>query len=64
MPGYRRDAYKDAIDRVRSQHSDSIRHANLSVECPKCGSRQVITDDPVMRVCLKCGYEFIPPSPR
>jgi ribosomal protein L37AE/L43A len=60
MPGYRRDAYRDAIDRVRSQHADSIKKANVTVECPRCGTRQVITESPGMRVCVKCGFEFRP----
>jgi len=59
-PGYRRDAYSDAIDRVRSQHSDSIKHASVTVECPRCKTKQVITEAPGMRVCLKCGFEFRP----
>ncbi len=58
MPGYRKDAYRDAIDKVRSAHSDSIKHASLTVECPRCGTRQVITEAPGMRVCVKCGFEF------
>lgn len=57
-PGYRRDAYRDAIDKVRSQHEDSVKPSHSTVECPKCGTRQVITDAPGMRRCLKCGYEF------
>ncbi len=61
MPrGYRRDAYSDAIDKVRSEHSGSIKHANLTVECPRCRMKQVITDTPGMRVCVKCGFEFRP----
>ncbi len=59
-PGYRKDAYRDAIDRVRSQHSAGIKHASVTVECPRCKTRQVITDAPGMRVCLKCGFEFRP----
>ena len=59
-PGYRRDAYSDAIDKVRSQHSGSIKHASLTVECPRCGTRQVITDAPGLRTCVKCGFEFRP----
>ena len=60
MPGYRRDAYGDAIDKVRSEHAGTIKHANLTVECPRCRTRQVITDAPGMRVCVKCGFEFRP----
>ncbi len=59
-PGYRRDAYSDAIDRIRSQHADSIKHAKLTVECPKCGTKQVIAETPGRRVCVKCGFEFRP----
>ena len=59
-PGYRKSAYGDAIDKVRSQHSDSIRGANVTVECPRCGTRQVISETPGMRVCVKCGFEFRP----
>ncbi len=57
-PGYRRDAYRDAIEKVRSEHSDSIKPAHGTVECPRCGTRQVLTDTPGMRRCLKCGFEF------
>jgi len=57
-PSRRRDAYRDAIEKVRSQHSGSIKHATATVECPRCGTRQVLTDAPGMRVCLKCGFEF------
>lgn len=57
-PGYRRDAYSDAINRVRSEHESSIKPAHPTVECPKCGTRQVITDTPGMRTCVKCGFEF------
>lgn len=61
-PGYRRDGYTDAINRVRSEHSESVKHANMTVECPRCGTRQVITDAPGMRVCVKCGFEFRRPQ--
>lgn len=61
MPaGFKRDAYSDAINKVRSEHSESVKHANLTVECPRCRTRQVITDTPGMRVCVKCGFEFRP----
>ena len=61
MPrGYRRDAYSDAINKVRSEHSGSIKHASVTVECPRCKTRQVITETPGMRVCVKCGFEFRP----
>ncbi|MDV3277950.1 MAG: hypothetical protein LYZ69_05725 [Nitrososphaerales archaeon] len=59
-PRGRRDAYSDAIEKVRSQHRDSIKPARSTVECPSCGTRQVIPDTPGMRRCLKCGYEFRP----
>ena len=59
-PRYRRDAYSDAINKVRSEHSGSVGHVSLTVECPRCGTRQVITDAPGMRVCVKCGFEFKP----
>ena len=58
MPGYRRGAYENAIDKVRAEHSDTIKNAQEKVDCPRCGTRQVITDAPGMRTCLKCGYEF------
>ena len=61
MPGgYRRDAYSDAINRVRSEHPSTVKAANVTVECPRCRTRQVITDTPGMRVCVKCGFEFRP----
>ena len=56
--GSKRDAYRDAIEKVRAQHSGSIKSPHGTVECPSCGTRQVITDAPGMRRCLKCGYEF------
>ncbi len=59
-PGYRRDAYKDAIEKVRSEHAGSIKHASITVECPRCATKQVITEAPGMRVCVKCGFEFRP----
>jgi ribosomal protein L37AE/L43A len=59
-PGYRRDAYSDAIEKIRSQHSDSIKPASRTVECPRCGTKQVLIDAPGMRVCVKCGFEFRP----
>lgn len=57
-PGYRKDAYRDAIEKVRSSHAATIKPAHHTVECPRCGTRQVLTDVPGKRVCLKCGYEF------
>jgi transcription elongation factor Elf1 len=58
MPGYKRGAYEDAIEKVRSQHRDSVKKAELTVECPRCGTRQQVVDSPGQRVCLKCGFEF------
>lgn len=55
-----RDSYKDAIDKVRAQHSDSIAAAHDSVECPRCRTKQVIPDVPGRRVCIRCGFEFRP----
>jgi ribosomal protein L37AE/L43A len=60
VSGYRRDAYRDAIDKVRSEHSGSVKQGHATVECPRCRTRQVVTDAPGMRVCLKCGFEFRP----
>ncbi|MDA4125468.1 MAG: transposase [Thaumarchaeota archaeon] len=57
-PGYRRDAYRDAIDKVRAEHANVIKSPHGTVECPRCGTRQVLTDTPGMRRCLKCGFEF------
>jgi hypothetical protein len=53
-----RDAYSNAIDKVRSQHRDSIPVAHTSMECPKCGTKQVVDDKPGRRVCIRCGFEF------
>lgn len=58
--GKKRNAYQNAIDKVRSEHSGSIKHASYTVECPRCKTRQTITDTPGMRVCVKCGFEFKP----
>jgi len=55
-----RNRYSDAIDKVRSQHRDSIAAAHDTVECPRCRTKQVLTDAPGMRVCVKCGFEFRP----
>lgn len=54
----KRDAYADAIERVRSQHRDKVAPARLTVECPMCRTKQVIVDAPGMRRCVSCGYEF------
>jgi ribosomal protein L37AE/L43A len=59
-PAFGRNKYSDAIEKVRLQHADTISPANLTVECPKCGMKQVIQDAPGMRKCMKCGYEFRP----
>ena len=61
MPGgYRRDAYSDAINRARSEQLGTVKPASMTDECPRCRTRQVITDAPGMRVCVKCGFEFRP----
>ena len=57
---FQRDAYKEAIDKVRSAHRDSISPAQTTMLCPKCGTKQVVPDVPGMRQCLKCGFEFRP----
>ncbi len=59
---FQRDAYKDAIDKVRSAHRDSVPAAHETMVCPRCGTRQVVNDTPGMRTCLKCGFEFRPKS--
>ena len=59
-PSYRKDAYSDAIEKVRSQHPGSVKAPTVTVECPRCRTRQVITEAPGMRVCVKCGFEFRP----
>ncbi|MBI3859634.1 MAG: hypothetical protein HY296_05270 [Thaumarchaeota archaeon] len=63
MPGYRKSAYADAIERVRAQHAHDIKPSRATVECPQCGTRQVINDTPGQRRCVKCGYEFRPGRP-
>ncbi len=55
---YGRDAYSDAIDKVRSQHQGSIKHGQVTIECPRCRTKQVVNDVPGQRVCVKCGFEF------
>jgi ribosomal protein L37AE/L43A len=62
-PGYGRSKYGDAIDRVRTQHESSIAPGHMTVECPRCGTKQVIVDAPGMRKCMKCGFEFRPRNP-
>lgn len=54
----RRDAYSDAIEKVRAQHREAVAPARLTVECPVCRTKQVILDAPGMRRCVSCGYEF------
>ena len=56
----KRDSYKNAIDKVRSAHQDNIASPHDTVECPRCRTRQVLTDAPGMRVCIRCGFEFRP----
>lgn len=58
--GYKRSTYGDAIEKVRIQHRDTIIAAHATVECPRCGTRQVVPDTPGMRRCMKCGFEFRP----
>ena len=60
MPRSHRDAYEKAIDKVREQHNMTIQPARVPVECPKCGTRQILTDAPGKRNCIRCGYEFPP----
>ncbi len=55
-----RDAYRDAIDKVRFAHRDTIPSAQVTVDCPRCRTKQVILDKPGYRRCLKCGFEFRP----
>ena len=57
-PSFRRSSYGDAIEKVRAQHEGDIKSAHATVTCPRCGTKQVITDAPGMRVCVKCGFEF------
>jgi len=61
-PGYGRSKYGDAIEKVRMQHQDKVAAAHSTVECPRCATKQVITDAPGMRRCVKCGFEFRPRS--
>ena len=56
----KRDAYSNAIDKVRSAHRDNIAPARDTMECPRCHTKQVVSDVPGERVCLKCGFEFRP----
>ncbi|MGA2663851.1 MAG: hypothetical protein ABSF83_02805 [Nitrososphaerales archaeon] len=57
---FQRDAYKEAIDKVRSTHRDSVPVAHETLVCPRCGTKQQVSDKPGMRTCLKCGFEFRP----
>lgn len=59
-PKFQRDAYRAAIDKVRSEHASKITPAHFTTECPRCNTKQVLTDAPGMRVCMKCGFEFRP----
>ena len=52
--------YGDVIEGVRSTHRNDIKAASTAVECPKCGTRQVVTETPGMRYCFHCGFEFRP----
>jgi hypothetical protein len=61
-PRYHKDAYSAAIEKVRSEHRTTIPSPRNSMECPKCGTMQVVSDAPGMRVCVKCGFEFRPRS--
>jgi ribosomal protein L37AE/L43A len=53
-----RNAYANAIARVRDAHSADISSRTTSVECPKCGTKQQIEATPGKHTCIKCGYEF------
>jgi len=53
-----RDAYKNAIDKVRSERGASVKPAHKTVQCPRCGTKQVVTDEPGKRYCMSCGFEF------
>ncbi len=53
-----RDAYAKAIDKVREEHSVPFGPAQTAMECPKCGTKQIVSDQPGRRVCIKCGFEF------
>jgi DNA-directed RNA polymerase subunit RPC12/RpoP len=55
-----RDAYAKAIDKVREQHMATIPPAQTAMECPKCGTKQIVSDAPGRRVCIRCGFEFRP----
>lgn len=55
-----RDAYRNAIDKVRSANRDKIPAAHATMECPRCRMKQVVSDVPGQRVCMRCGFEFRP----
>lgn len=57
-PRFKRDSYGDAIEKVRSEHRTSVPAARSTMECPRCRTKQVITDAPGMRTCIRCGFEF------
>ncbi len=59
-PPPRRSAYSDAIDKVRAEHSGTIKPSQSVLECARCGTKQVVVDVPGMRKCVKCGFEFGP----
>ena len=41
----------------------SIAPNQVPVECPKCGTKQMLTDTPGRRTCIRCGFEFKPQTP-
>jgi len=59
----KRDSYANAIDKVRAAHTSSVAPAHDTMECPRCRTRQVVSDVPGRRVCVKCGFEFRPKYP-
>jgi ribosomal protein L37AE/L43A len=59
-PSRRRSPYSDAIEKVRFQHRESIASRHSTIECPMCGTKQVVPDTPGMRRCMRCGHEFRP----
>lgn len=58
MARSRRDDYAKAIEKVREQHANSLASVQPSVECPRCGTKQVLSEIPGQRYCIKCGFEF------
>lgn len=57
----RRSSYADAIDKVRAEHQNTTPVAKVAMECPRCGTKQMVPDVPGQRFCVKCGFEFKPP---